>query len=427
MTFGLPRIELGIGVLRGRRPEADDLHNHRLVTGLGEMGAAGWLGVETARRQAFQVGPAERIAVSDEPGSRDDSRNPVVRVDMGGEIDYTALSLSVPERVQFRYKLEGAETEWHDAGARRQAFYNHLGPKRYRFRMMACNNDGVWNEAGAAWSFGITPAFYQTAWFYAASAGLGLCGLWTLSQLRMRQIAARMNARFDERSAERGRLAVELHDTILQTVQAAKMIADNARYDHSGDPVRLREAVENISDWLAQATKEGRAALNALRTSTTQRNDLAEAFQRAAESQGNTSSMRFVLSVEGAAQNLHPIVRDEIYRIGSEAIRNAYLHSGAAELAMTLSYAHNLTVRVRDNGTGIDPGVVSDGKPGHFGLRGMQERAIRIQATLRLLSRPGSGTEVELSVPGKVVYRKPESGQKTWSAKLRSLIDGRNQ
>jgi signal transduction histidine kinase len=210
-------------------------------------------------------------------------------------------------------------------------------------------------------------------------------------------------------------------------VQAAKMIADNARYDHSGDPIRLHEAVESVSDWLAQAVKEGRAALNALRTSTTERHDLAEAFQRAAEAHNSTSSIRFVLSVEGSPQNLHPIVRDEVYRIGSEAIRNAYLHSGAAELAVTISYARNLTVRVRDNGRGIAADVVHGGKPGHFGLRGMQERSIRIQATLRLLSRPGSGTELELTVPGKTVYRKPEAGRTSWRAKLRSLVDWRNQ
>jgi signal transduction histidine kinase/ligand-binding sensor domain-containing protein len=343
------------------------------------------------------------------------------------EIDYTALSLSIPERVLFRYKLEGADDDWYDAGATRQASYKHLRPKHYRFRVLACNSDGVWNEVGAEWNFRITPAFYQTVWFYAACAGLGIYGLWTLYQLRIRQIAARMNAGFDERSAERGRLAVELHDTILQTVQAAKMIADNARYSHSGDPVRLHEAVESVSDWLAQAVNEGRAALNALHTSTTRRNDLAEAFQRAAEGHKNTSSMRFVLSVEGAPQNLHPIVRDEIYCIGSEAIRNAYLHSGADELEVTLSYARNLTVRVRDNGRGIDPDVVSDGKPGHFGLRGMQERAIRIQATLRLASRPGTGTELELTVPGRTVYRKPESGRTRWRTRLRSIVNWRNQ
>lgn len=244
-----------------------------------------------------------------------------------------------------------------------------------------------------------------------------------LYRLRLRQAAARLSARFDERMAERNRLAGELHDTILQTVQAAKMIADNAREDHAANPVRLRETIDSISDWLAQATTEARAALNALRISTTQKNDLAEAFQRTAEASSVTSSMRFVLSVEGAVEELYPIVRDEIYRIGSEAIRNAYLHSEGTELEVSLHYTQSLTVRVRDNGRGIESDVVTSGKPGHFGLRGMQERAIRIQGTLRLLSRACSGTEVELIVPGKIAFREP--GGQTLFAKLRSLFNWR--
>ena len=186
--------------------------------------------------------------------------------------------------------------------------------------MRACNGVGTWDRAGIVYRITQRPYYYETSLFRLAVAGVILLCLVSAYKLRLRRIAAVINARFDERMAERDRLASELHDTILQTVQATKMIADNARLDHSADPVRLRKDIESISDWLTQATAEARAALNALRTSTAQKNDLEKAFQRAAEAAGVPSSMRFILSVEGAAQEMRPIVRDEVYRIGSSFI-----------------------------------------------------------------------------------------------------------
>lgn len=335
--------------------------------------------------------------------------------------DYVGLSLRSPERIRFRYFLDGFDRTWSEPLPARQAVYTNLGPGSYRFRVIASNSDGIWNGAETSIVLKVEPALWQTWWFSVLCVSLGLVCVWIMFQVRVRQIAAGMNARFDERMSERNRVATELHDTILQTVQATKMIADNARYGHSADPVRLRDAIDNISDWLAEATTEARAALNNLRTSTTRRNGLVEAFQQAAQTSGVTSSMRFVLSVEGAAQDLHPIVRDETYRIGTEAIRNAYLHSEATELEMTVSYAHNLTLRLRDNGRGIDPKFAKSGKPGHFGLQGMQERAIRIHGTLLVRSRPNSGTEVELVIPGEIAFQDQHYGQRSWYARLRDL------
>jgi len=339
------------------------------------------------------------------------------------EIDYTALSFVLPQRVKFRYRLKGRDTSWQEADTRRQAFYNDLPPGKYQFSVIASNNDGVWNEAGATWSFRITAAYYQTTWFHLLMICVAVAVFFALYCLRVRQIAAGLTARFDERTAERSRLAVELHDTILQSVQATKMIADNARHGRSQDPVELRKTIESISDWLAQATSEARAALNDLRISTTEKNDLARAFRQAAESIGVTGGMKFSLSVQGTPRDLHPIVRDEIYRIGTEAIRNAYRHSDATNLEMALIYARDLTIRVLDNGKGIEADIADSGKPGHFGLRGMQERACRIQATLRVASRTSAGTEVELVVPGKVVFQEAGHRWQSFTWKLRSVFD----
>jgi len=329
------------------------------------------------------------------------------------QIDYSALSYALPQKVRFRYKLEGHDSNWQEPGNRRQAFYNDLGPGRYRFHVIASNNDGVWNEAGAALNFSITPAYYQTIWFYALAATVAGILLYLAYHIRVRQIAAALSARFDERTAERTRLAAELHDTILQSIQATKLIADNARHTSAvKKPEELNETIVSISDWLTQATTEARAALNDLRLSTTEKNELAKAFQRTAESLGVSNTMSFALSVEGTPRDLHPIVREEIYRIGNEAIRNALRHSGGDSLEVALIYSQRLTIRITDNGKGIAPDIASTGRPGHFGLLGMQERADRICAKLNITSRENVGTVVELVVPGKIVFQ--EQSKRGW-------------
>ena len=339
-------------------------------------------------------------------------------------LHFTAVDLASPENIRIQYRLDGVDPLWLDANSTRTATYTDIPVGVHAFHIRASNGDGVWDREGIVYNISQEPYLYETGGFRLAAVTAGFLLLAGVYRFRLRQATERLNARFEERVAERNRLAAELHDTILQTVQATKMIADNARYDHAADLVRLREAIESVSDWLAQATSEARGALNALRASTTPKNDLAEAFQRAAETSKATSSMRFVLSTEGVAEEIHPIVRDEIYRICCEAIRNACLHSEATELELKLIYAQNLTVRVRDNGKGIDPDVAKHGKPGHFGLRGMKERAIRIQGSLRLLSRLGSGTEIELIVPGNVVFREPAASRQTLPATLRFFVHG---
>jgi signal transduction histidine kinase/ligand-binding sensor domain-containing protein len=321
------------------------------------------------------------------------------------EIEYTGLSYVAPQKVRFRYMLEGRDKAWQDPGTRRQAFYSDLPPGHYRFRVIACNNDGVWNEAGATLDFSVLPAWYQTIWFRVLCVVTVVVIAWAFYQLRVRQIARVIAARFDERLAERTRMARDLHDTFLQTIQGSKLVADDA-LEANGDPARMRRAIEQLSVWLDQAMQEGRAALNSLRTSTTQTNDLAEAFRRATENGQRPDFMVSELSVVGEARDMHPIVRDEVYRIGFEAIRNAHLHSQASRVDVELRYAQDLTVCVRDNGVGIEPRFKERGKDGHFGLRGMRERAARIGADLTITTSADSGTEITVIVPGRIVFRK---------------------
>jgi signal transduction histidine kinase len=320
------------------------------------------------------------------------------------ELDYTALSFTVPQKVRFRYLLEGRDKTWQSPGSRRTAFYQNLGPGRYRFRVVAANNDGVWNTPGSVLDFSVKPAWFQTLWFRLLSITAAMLVMFFLYRLRLRSLSRAINARFDERLDERTRMALELHDTFLQTVQGSKMVADDA-LDAGSDQVRMRKALEKLSVWLEQAVTEGRAALHALRVTTTERNHLAQFLERTAKEHCDSRSISVALTVIRDAKDLHPIVRDEITRISEEAIRNTCLHSRASQLSIELRYANDLSISFQDNGIGIDPEVVDMGKEGHFGIKGMRERSARLRARITIKSTLNAGTSITLQVPGAVIYR----------------------
>jgi signal transduction histidine kinase len=309
----------------------------------------------------------------------------------------------VPELVRFRYKLDGIDNGWQDPGTRREAYYSRLSPGRYHFQVIACNNDGVWNEQGATLDFSVLRAWYQTTLFRAICVIVVLCIVWTIYRFRVRQIARAIGTRFDERLAERTRIAGDLHDTLLQTIQGSKLVANDALNKRS-DEAKMRHALEQLSVWLELATQESRIAVNSLRSSIALRDDLAGALQRASENGAAAGSLAATLSVTGNSRDMHPLVREEIYRIGCEAIRNAQAHSKGTRLEVEIRYGLDLALRIRDNGVGIDPTISEHGKDGHFGLQGMRERAARIGARLTIASSAKSGTEIALAVPGAIAF-----------------------
>ncbi len=338
----------------------------------------------------------------------------------GVRIAFTATSLSIPERVRFRYWLEGVDKHWQDAGTRREVSYTNLRPGAYRFRVIACNNDGVWNETGGVVSFGIAPTFYQTTWFSLALVLSAVLLLWAALRWRMRRVAASLNDRFQERLDERIRLARDFHDTLLQTIQGSKMVADSA-LSQNADLPQMRSTMERLSEWLGRAVHEGRSALSSLRSSISEGNELAEALRRAGEEYRFKHPMELNLVVEGEGKAMHPIVRDEVYRIGYEAVRNAFTHSGGARVDVELSYVSDLVLRVRDDGRGIDAGVGQREKEGHFGMIGMHERAARIGAKLTISTSP-TGTELELRVPRSIVFQGSTPGSKSTFKRLKNLL-----
>jgi signal transduction histidine kinase/ligand-binding sensor domain-containing protein len=340
------------------------------------------------------------------------------------EIDYTAPLFAIPQRVHFRYRLDGHDADWQEPGTRRQAFYSDLRPGQYRFQVIASNEYGVWSETGASLELSVAPAWYQTTWFKIACFLAALLSIWTVYRLRMRQVAAALGARFDDRLAERTRIARDLHDTLLQTIQGSKLVIDDA-LEQPDDLSRMRRAVEQLSHWLQRAIQEGRAALNSLREPAIEPNDLPEALKRATEErQIQDPRMEAHISVLGIVRELHPLVRYEAYQIGDEAIRNAWAHSKGTRLEIELKYANDLVLRMSDNGVGIEPLVASQGKEGHFGLQGMRERVSRIGGKLTLIGSARSGTEVTVVIPGRVAFRGPRSSV---LEKLNKILRGRKR
>jgi signal transduction histidine kinase len=328
------------------------------------------------------------------------------------EIDYTAVSLNRASRVHFRYKLEGLDAGWQNAGSRRQAFYTNLPPGKYQFVVSASNGDNLWNEAGATMNMEVPPAFNQTIWFRTSCVAAFFVLLWGLYRYRLYQVAREFNANLEGRVDERLRVARDLHDTLLQSFHGLLPRLQAAINLLPGRASDARQVLDAAVDDAAQAISEARDAVQDMRSSATTQNDLAKAIEAigrelAAHHRDVTGDApAFSVEVEGAAQDLHPILRDEIYRIASEALRNAFHHAQARRIEVEIRYdPRQLRVRLRDDGIGIDADVLrQEGREGHFGFRGMRERAKSIGGRLEIWGEQGAGTEVELIVPASVAY-----------------------
>jgi signal transduction histidine kinase len=270
---------------------------------------------------------------------------------------------------------------------------------------MASNNNGVWNETGDSLEFSIAPAFYQTNWCRALIAAVVLAMLWGLYRFRLHQIAREFNARLEERVNERTRIARELHDTLLQSFHGLMFRFQAVRNMLPRKPEEAMQALDIALERTEEAIAEGRDAIGDLRASTVVVNELAQAVTALGEELASHDSTRFQVMVEGPARDLLPILRDEIYAIAREAVRNAFRHSQARNIEADIRYSESLfRLRVRDDGTGFDPGIVAGGRPGHYGVAGMRERAKRIGGKLDVWTGTGAGTEIELSIRGSVAY-----------------------
>jgi signal transduction histidine kinase len=343
-------------------------------------------------------------------------------------IDYTALSLVDPAKIRFRYKLESQDSDWREVVNDREVQYSNLPPGKYLFRVKASNNSGLWNEQGASLAFVIPPMWYQTNWFLALCGASVLSLLWVSFQVRVRQLAHQFNLSMEVRVAERTRIARDLHDTLLQTFQALLLRFHTAIYKLPEDAVDARRTLEEAVEQASEAIAEGRDAVQGLRMSTLEKNELAVAIRTvgdilAAAEMGQSSS-KFNVVVEGATRDLHPILRDEVYRLASEALRNAFRHAAAQNVEVEIRYDKRyFRLRIGDDGKGIRDEVLhGEVREGHYGLQGMLERAELMGGKLTIWSKVDCGTEIELTIPASRAYGK--STRRFWYFGKRSATEG---
>ena len=324
---------------------------------------------------------------------------------------FNGLNLSFPNRVRFRYLLEGFDSTWSEPIAAREAVYTNLAPRRYRFRLRTSNPDGIWSSEDATVAFEVDPLFWETWWFVLSGTTLCALAILVLYRFRMRQMRRRLNLIFDERLAERTRIARDLHDTLLQSFQGTLLKLYGVTYMLPDHPEAKRK-LENCLEQARDAITEGRDAVQGLRSSTVLSNDLARAISvfggELAGDQPEQTCPEFRVHAEGKSRDLPPLVRDEVYKIACECLRNAFRHAQAKRIEVQICYdQRRFRLHIVDNGNGIDPAVLkAGGRAGHHGLPGIRERAQLAGGKLSVLSQLNSGTKIELRIPASIAYTK---------------------
>lgn len=346
------------------------------------------------------------------------------------EIQYTATSLSVPNRVRFKYRLEGFEQSWQDVGARRTAYYNNLPPGRYAFQVIAANDDGVWNTRGAVVSLTVPPLLYQTVWFRSLCLAALVLLIGALFSARLRQVTQRQRRSLEQRMAdrlnERTRIARELHDSLLQGFQGLMFRIQAVRQLLPGRPGEAASVLDSTLGVADQAIYEGRDAIQNLRSSTFDDHDLPTALGTLGVELGvgieAQSQPGYRVVVEGRPRALIPILHDDIYRIVREAVRNAYQHANPRHIETEVTFGDSeFRVRVRDDGIGVDPQILIRGRrPGHWGLPGMRERSVSLGGQLNVWSDKNAGTEIDLRISAQIAYLRPPL---SISRRIRSALE----
>ena len=335
------------------------------------------------------------------------------------QIDYTSPTFTIPQKVKFRYRLDNYDRDWHDAGTRRQAFYTDLPPGKYSFRVIASNSDGVWNDSAAKLDFSIAPAYYQTNWFRVLCAVMFMALAWAAYQFRVQQLHKQFDMMLEARVGERTRIARDLHDTLLQSFHGLLFRFQAARNMLPDRPEEATQALDTALTRAEQALDESRHSIQGLRSNLSAENDLDQMLvttgqELASSNHAEGGSPRFEVIVEGERRGLPPLVKDELGRIARELLRNAFRHARAHKIEVEIRYENDVfRLIVRDDGKGMDPKIIKDGgRPGHWGLPGIHERASEIGARLEFWSEAGAGTEIRLTLPAALAYERPRNGDR---------------
>ena len=324
---------------------------------------------------------------------------------------YAGVGATNPDNVRYKYRLDSVDTGWSEPTALREIDYTDVPPGRFQFHVIAQNPDGIWSGQETAMAFEVESAYWQTPWFRVGAVLALLAIVLALYQLRVRELNRQFEVALDARVNERTRIARELHDTLLQSLHGLLFQFQAAR---NMLPRRVDEAIQTLDGAIGAtegAIAEGRGAIHDLRLDSARNRDLAESLKAAAEEleaapQPDSQKPEFEMILEGERKTLQPALQDEVYRIAREIMRNAFQHANASRIEVEIRYDERaLRLRIRDNGRGIDPKILREGgSSGHWGLRGVRERAEQVGAKLDLWSEAGAGTEVQLNVPAALAY-----------------------
>jgi ligand-binding sensor domain-containing protein/signal transduction histidine kinase len=346
-------------------------------------------------------------------------------------IGFSALSFFNPSTNRYRYMLEGLDQKWNEVGSdQRLASYTTLPPGNYTLRVQGASRRGPWSEPGIRLHINILPPWWATWWFRLTCLVLVFVSAWGAHRYHSYQLLLQFNMRLDERLSERTRIARELHDSLLQGFQGLMFRLQAVRDLLPGRPSEAMQALDVALERGDKAIAEGRDTVSDLREPIISDKDIAAALTALGEeltAQSDYGSVPCVrLLVEGKQRELNPVLRDEIYRIGREALRNAFRHARAQKIEAEITYGDSeFQFHMRDDGIGIAPEVADQGaRAGHWGLPGMRERARRFGGRLEVWSEQGAGTEIELSVPAAIAYGGWQARGRFWF--LRKKIEETN-
>ncbi len=318
-----------------------------------------------------------------------------LRVPAGNErvaFQYTGLSFKAPSKVRYRYQLEPFDRGWIDAGARRTAYYTNIPPGRYVFRVLASIDGSTWSATQATVDVTIAPHYYQTWWFYCCLFTLVALIIWQLYLYRLRQV----ELRFDAVLAERGRIAREIHDTLAQDIVAISVQLDLISRLMTLSVEKALEQLASTRDLVRKSLAEARSSIWDLRSPATGANDLPTRLREVTRQVVGDAPVALNLQITGTYRPSSRDLEDELLRIAQEATTNAVRHAEANVIEVSLNYhATGVELRVHDDGRGFTMADPKSGPPGHYGLRGMHERAERARARLTIRSQPGAGTTVQ--------------------------------
>ena len=319
------------------------------------------------------------------------------------EIQFAATALSIPERVRFRYRLVGVDKEWQESGMERSARYTNLGPGAYRFQVTAANEDGVWNSTGAKLEFHVAPMLWQTHWFRAIAIAALLSMMWLLYRWRIATAARRAAEKTATRLEERERIARNLHDNLLQGVQALIMNCHAILMrmpTGTSEERKLSEALDRAD----QMIKETRDEVMDLRGESAYL-PLGERLQQSITAMETLASKTVDLKLSGLVDRLDCRVATELFYILQEAVRNSIRHADAAQIQVIIDVTEaGVQGAVIDDGRGMQSDMIEKGKAGHWGLAGMRERVYRLGGSLTIDSKVGGGTSVKVMVPSPIAF-----------------------